>query len=358
MGTWGQFCRKKSIRPKRFLISLVEYVFFLVNAVDARLFGDATKSNTKTSIGRQSKPRGGFQWFSMVFKKRGAGGHVRKPKLEARTRTQSEAAAINSSGYWRGKFLLLTGWCQSVMRLGSSATVFNLDSLEDYNSLIDMLWAADYSEHMTRMQAANPELLVLLDGLTQNTYTARNWDNASVQDNRRHRFEGVFSALYRAQSQKSMTLLAALIGITCVALHVHKMMVGAICYFFRGVMPSVNWVLDLTDAALERDPGSRYEAMPGVGSFVFDNLTMQVSYTGRATMDSYGYRQDMTTWQTLTVPRAACPDFDPSFIKSGHGPAHLFMCSILILCCALLLRSCEPVPGIVHHRRVLRPFQI
>ena len=110
----------------------------------------------------------------MVFKKRGAGGHVRKPKLEARTRTQSEAAAINSSGYWRGKFLLLTGWCQSVMRLGSSATVFNLDSLEDYNSLIDMLWAADYSEHMTRMQAANPELLVLLDGLTQNTYTARN----------------------------------------------------------------------------------------------------------------------------------------------------------------------------------------
>ena len=62
-----------------------------------------------------------------------------------------------------------------------------------------------------------------------------------------------------------------------VATNAGRFLLAVVSYFFRGVLPSETWVIELTDEALDQNPGAQYPVLPGVGGCIFDNLTIQVA---------------------------------------------------------------------------------
>ena len=153
--------------------------------------------------------------------------------------------------------------------------------------------------------------------------------------------EGTFSNLYRGQSQKKMTLLCALLGIAAAAQNIPTFFSDLLRLFFRGTIPTQHWVEQLSDVALTVNPGASYAELRGFKAALFDNLTLQISYTGLDTQDQRGIRQDLTNWMMLTMPAKAAPaGFNPDYkgvpLLCAAETQHTHTCMIAfdcMLCC-------------------------
>ena len=120
------------------------------------------------------------------------------------------------------------------------------------------------------------------------------------------RWEGTLTALFRARSNRSVPLIVAALSVRFLSYKIPRQVWESISFFTRLVMSPV-WTQEICTLAVQHDPGAPYATADGLSAACFDNFTMQVGYGSYATVDSSGYRLDMTNWASLSLPAAAIP---------------------------------------------------
>ena len=182
--------------------------------------------------------------------------------------------------------------------------VYNSDRDGSRQEMIDALWAGTWTETVAdRFSTANPALQQLLEQqMVDDADDPSRFRALQGQS----RWEAVLSALFRARSQKWVPIETAAMSVMWLYYRVPKPVWQAVSYFGRSVM-SRAWVESLCDDAIERDPGPSYPVAEGLTAAVFDNLMMNVGYSGFATSDSDGRKIEMTNWATVFLPAAAMP---------------------------------------------------
>ena len=180
-----------------------------------------------------------------------------------------------------------------------------MDSLEERQRLLNDLWSGDYSAAVGSLSAANEYFVELLSNQSDEVNTSGRFvPLVSAWP----RFEGALTALFRARSQKSVTLMSAALS---VRLHHYRTprQTWAAIQFFTRIVSSQQWTEQLCADAVLCDPGSPYATAGGISAAVFDNFSMQVGYSSYATSDASkkGYKLDMTNWASVLIPAAAVP---------------------------------------------------
>ena len=181
--------------------------------------------------------------------------------------------------------------------------------ITERHTLIDYLWAGNYSDSTTEMLSANPTLSELLLAKTANSsYSPA--DKARFHVKREKRTSFLAGILARNRNVHILPKDQAILAITAAHKHVNhdfwEVLTG------MRVLPSINWTNDLIDEALERNPGAPYETVQWVSAAVFDNNTTQCNYSARHNADTQGERLDMTNWATLSLPKSLMPHVDIS----------------------------------------------
>ena len=192
-----------------------------------------------------------------------------------------------------------------LLRLNRPQFVYNLDSLEERQRLLNDLWSGDYSAAVGSLSAANEHFVELLSNQSDATNTTvRFTPLLSAWP----RFEGALTAVFRARSQKTVTLISAALSVRLHHRRTPRQSWDAIHYFSR-IVSSQQWTEQLCADALSCDPGAPYTTASGISAAVFDNFSMQVGYASFATSDvtKNGYKLDMTNWASVLIPAAAVP---------------------------------------------------
>jgi len=192
-----------------------------------------------------------------------------------------------------------------LLRVVRPACVYHMDSIEERRQLIAKLWTGEYSEDSGRFTHANPDLINLLEQQTEVDWATR--DDPLPPTPRRPpqlqskwpRFEGVLSILFRARSQKLVTLEVAALSLRFLHDRVPASVWDAVHYFSRLVMAR-KWTEKLCEEALELDPGPPYAVACALSAACFDNFTIRVGYGSYATIDRQGERFDMTNWASVS----------------------------------------------------------
>ena len=172
--------------------------------------------------------------------------------------------------------------------------------------LLQMMWTGRY-EHAAGVQlAGNPELLWLLTQLTSNTKS----DRAMTEDHEfreRFRFEGFMSSVCRQQNQRQIPLWTALGSVDAVRCQCTSELWDWLHLMQPGLLASLTWTEGIIADASKFDPGCPYAAIEGVAAVIFDNYTRKCLYKSLATVESAGYRIDMTNWGKFGIPAALKP---------------------------------------------------
>lgn len=202
------------------------------------------------------------------------------------------------------------------LQLRTPALVFHMDVPADREALIDALWSDALLDSTARFSTQNSHLVAL--------FSAQQLDDAGPPAFRERafgwpRFEHVFTALFRARSQKLVPLETAAMSVQWLHYRVPEPVWHVAAHATRLVM-SHSWTVHLVEDAIERDPGPRYPVAGGITAAVFDNLSMQIAYGSYATTESSGQRFDMTNWATVFIPQMAVPaDFSMDAMLGGGG---------------------------------------
>lgn len=217
---------------------------------------------------------------------------------------------------------------QSMQKLTLSSFVFDADSTEDIDRLINLLWTGNFKEALNSLSKANPEVTSLFRIMTRNTYKPST-EQAKCRNERddKYELEAIFAMLCRKQSRKNIPLLTVILSLRAYKVKCHSRLEEAITCFFRGALMSISWTEKLIARALELDPGPSYESLPGVGACLFDNLTIKVAYKSYATQNTAGHRLDMTNWAQVAVPRhLVAPNFSIASICAPPQHTSAYKC--------------------------------
>ena len=206
-----------------------------------------------------------------------------------------------------------------LLHLNRTPFVYNLDCLEDRQRLLTDLWHGDYGEAVGSLSAANQHFIELLSHQTDAVNTNGRFVPLSTAW---PRFEGALTAVFRARSQKSVTLMSAALSVRLHHYRTPRQTWGAIQFFTR-IVSSQQWTEQLCADAVLCDPGSPYPTAGGISAAVFDNFSMQVGYSSYSTSDASrkGHKLDMTNWASVLIPAAMVPGgmFDVNAMLGSGG---------------------------------------
>ena len=226
------------------------------------------------------------------------------PKAMAIGRMHKRSSVVKSSLEKMASLVLKTA---ELLRITTPASVYHMDDPLQYNALSRQLWSGDYLHAIGRFTDSNPGLVSLFE--------QQLLDDAD-EPSRLHqlsrlmpRWESVLSVLWRARSQKLVPLEAAALSIRLLHYQTPHQVWRALKFFAGGAIMSRAWVESMCTYALlpENNPGAPYVVASGISGAVFDNFAMQVGFGTYSTMDSTGYRLDMTNWASVVLPAAAVP---------------------------------------------------
>ena len=197
-----------------------------------------------------------------------------------------------------------------------------MDVASEREQLMQYLWSGDYHEAVAANSVANKQLVELFERQElQHSSDAEPTTSHGMAPLRKSwpRFEGLIALLFRARSQMMVPFFVAALSIRFLHYRVPRRCWDAVVYFTRSVM-SRAWTEQFCETALELDPGARYTTASGLTAAVFDNFTLQCGYGSYYTMDSSGYRMDMTNWASVSLPASAVPgglDVDAMLAAGG-----------------------------------------
>ena len=192
-----------------------------------------------------------------------------------------------------------------LLHLHRATHVYNLDIVEERQRLLADLWSGDYAAAMGQLSSTNEHFIGLLSHQSDSVNsTARFAPIVSAWP----RFEGVLTALFRARSQKTVTLMSAALSVRLLHYRTPRPIWDAV-HFISRIVSSPQWTEQLCADALLCAPGPPYPTAGGISAAVFDNFSMQVGYSSYATSDAAkkGYKLDMTNWASIIIPADAVP---------------------------------------------------
>lgn len=192
-----------------------------------------------------------------------------------------------------------------VLHLSTPAFVYHMDDFEAKLEMIDALWGSAWVESVlhSRFTDANPALRYLLEAQrVDGADTAPRFGALQGQS----RWESAIAAIFRARSQKLVTIEAAAVAIMWQYYRVPGPVWDAMGYFSNVVMGRT-WTGELCDMAVKRDPGPSYAVAEGITAAVFDNFMMKVNYGGYAVGGVVGTKIEMTNWASVFLPSLVMP---------------------------------------------------
>ena len=191
-----------------------------------------------------------------------------------------------------------------LLNLWTPPYVYHMDREDSREQLISMLWTGEYTSAAGRFTSCNSQLVSLFEELQ--------FDDSGVSADVRQkqtiwpRFEGVLAVLFRARSQKIVSLETAALSVMFHHYRVPTTAWNAVAQFTRVVM-SPTWTEVLCNDAASRDPGAAYKTASGMTAAVFDNFQMNVGFGSYGTQESRGHVLKMTNWATAFLPASAIP---------------------------------------------------
>lgn len=184
--------------------------------------------------------------------------------------------------------------------------VYDMDDQAARSRMIMMMWTCRYEHAAGAQLQSSPELTWLLENLTANSKSDRR-ATADHEFRERFRFEGFMSSLCRQQSQKQMPLWTALGSVDALRCQCTRELWDWWHLMQPGLLASLTWTEGIIAEAPAYDPGCPYVAIEGVAAAIFDNYTRKCLYKSLATVESGGYRIDMTNWGKFSIPIALKP---------------------------------------------------
>ena len=161
-----------------------------------------------------------------------------------------------------------------LLHLHRSPHVYHLDCVEERQRLLADLWSGDYTDAVGELSKANQHFDALLSHQCDNVnMNARFWPLASTWP----RFEGVLTSVFRARSQKTVTIMSAALSVRLHHYRTPRPTWDAV-HFITRIVSSPQWTEQLCADAVLCSPGAPYETAGGISAAVFDNFSMQVGY--------------------------------------------------------------------------------
>ena len=191
-----------------------------------------------------------------------------------------------------------------LLHLSTPPLIFHADDNSAQRQLADALWGGDWiSTIATRFSEANPALVYLLEAQrVDDSDTTTSFGALMGQS----RWESVVSAIFRARSQKWISIETAALSVMFLHYRVPKPIWDTMRYFSAVVMCKT-WTEPFVDMAVECDPGPAYPVLHSITAAVFDNLMMKVDYSAMMTGGMAGRKIEMTNWATVFMPASAMP---------------------------------------------------
>lgn len=227
-------------------------------------------------------------------------------------RKGASRAAVSDSG------TDLTEFFMSALEINRSDLTFNMDEPEDRERLATVLWNQSEAGLTASLTAYNPELAAVLGTLMQSSWSGR--PEAATTDGRDSiRIEGLLTNLQRGQSQKLMPLLTVRLSCAALRAQLPSTMWRMVSLLSPGLLTSESWIESFVEFASSKRPPPKYALLKGVGAVMFDNYTRKVLYSSQSTVESHGYRLNMTNSASFAVPSlVAPPNFDADRLCAPH----------------------------------------
>ena len=253
-----------------------------------------------------------------------AGSSSSRQSLGKKTTDQRPSRSIAKSNAAAGESLVqrIAKSVAELLHLKRPRYVYHMESPEDRQRLLSDLWSGDYSAAVGALTAANVNLVELFSNQSDDVNRSARF---KPQISMWPRFEGVLTALFRARSQKTVTLLSAALSVRLHHNRTPRQTWEAIEFFTR-VVSSPQWTEQLCADALLCDTGAPYATAGGISAAVFDNFTIQVGYESKSSADAErnGYRLDMTNWASVLLPATSVPAGGVFNIQAMLGSGGLF----------------------------------
>ena len=213
-----------------------------------------------------------------------------------------------------------------------SEFTFDMNKQGDRVRMLRKMWSGEYRDAVGAQAAANPELAELLQRLTTNDYKDRQRECPQHAFGQSLKLEGVLSDICRWQSQKQMPLWTALNAVEARRYQCSEPLWDCFRLMHPGVLPTATWTDALITDARQYNPGCPYQIIAGVAAVIFDNYQRQCKYKSLATVQSAGYRLEMTNWGKFSIPLALQPPgFDPVQICALLSAPARTACHLLTL---------------------------
>ena len=211
----------------------------------------------------------------------------------------------------------------SLIKYTRSEFVYDMDQPEARARLLRMMWTGRYEHAAGAQLDGNPGLTWLLAQLTTNSKS----DRVASEDHEfkeQFRFEGIMSTVCRQQSQKQMPLWTALGSVDAVRCQCSAELWDWLHLMQPGTLASLTWTEGIIAEAPKYDPGCPYKCIEGVAAAIFDNYSRKCLYKSLATVESAGYRIDMTNWGEFGIPVALKPaGFDAEAACAWAPASHM-----------------------------------
>ena len=200
-------------------------------------------------------------------------------------------------------------WRAALMQPVVAAGAFDLSNGTEKLELARRVWKGGYTESITMLREANPELVQVLSAQIANQYDRRAGPGHAITKQRL--LDGMLLCTVRAQSQFKMPVACAALSVLAECNQVPREFHTALRTFFHGAVATEAWVDGFMTVARELRPPPSYEELPNVAVAVFDNLSMKLNYNAFYREGGGGEFKNMTNWFHCSVPRhLAPPGFD------------------------------------------------
>jgi hypothetical protein len=175
---------------------------------------------------------------------------------------------------------------------------------ERREGLIRAVWGSGLPGVEARgLARANPGLAAVFNRIHDLRSAPADEAWRAANDNQAAWVESLMACLVRGQSKFATTLLTVRVSLAALRCQLPVDIWTIIHMCAPGLLMGREWTIHLAGDAERLRPPPSYEVLPGVGAIMFDNYTRRVLYKAQWTMESSGYRLDMTNSCTMAVPK-------------------------------------------------------